>query len=77
MQNIAEGLEGVVNIADDVLVYATKYEKFKSNVLSFLDRCVVHDLHLNPDKICINIDRLPFFGQTLTKHGLMMDENQW
>ena len=77
MRNIVEGLEDVVNIADDVLVFATKYEKFKTNVISFLDRCVVHDLHLNPDKIHINIDSVPFFGQTLTKHGLMMDENKW
>ena len=36
-----------------------------------------HDLHLNPDKIRINVDSVPFFGQTLTKNGLMMDENKW
>ena len=77
MRNIVEGLEGVVNIADDVLVLATKYEKFKTNVISFLDSCVQHDLHLNPDKICINVNSVPFFDQTLTKHRLMMDENKW
>ena len=49
---------------------------YKSNV-SFLDRSVEHDLHLNPDKIRINVDSVPFFGQTLTKNGLMMDENKW
>ena len=38
MQNIVDGLQGVVNIADDVLVFATKYEKFKENVINFLDR---------------------------------------
>ena len=74
MRNIVAGLEGVVNIADDVLVFATKYEKF--NVISFLDNCVQHDLHLNPDKIHINVNSVPFFGQTLTKHGLMMEENK-
>ena len=77
MRNIVEGLEGVVNIVYDVLVFATKYDKFKTNLISFLDRCVTHDLHLNPDKICINVDSVPFFGQTLTKHRLMMDENKW
>ena len=50
MQNIVDGLEGVVNIANDVLVFATKYDKFKENVINFLDRCVEHDLHLNPQK---------------------------
>ena len=50
MQNIVDELQGVVNIADDVLVFATRYEKFKENVINFLDRCVEHDLHLNPEK---------------------------
>ena len=77
MQNIVDGLEEEVNIADDVLVFATKYDKFKENVINFLDRCVEHDLHLNPEKIRINIDSVPFFGQTLMKDGLQMDANKW
>ena len=77
MRNIVDGLQGVVNIVDDILVYASDYDVFKSNVVSFLDCCVEHDLHLNPDKMRINVDSVPFFGQTLTKNGLMMDENKW
>ena len=56
---------------------ASDYNVFKSNVISFLDHCVEHDLHLNPDKVRINVDSVQFFGQTLTKKGLMMDENKW
>ena len=67
----------MVNIANDVLVFATKYDKFKENVINFLDRCVEHDLHLNPEKIRINVDSVPFFGKTLTKDGLQMDANKW
>ena len=48
---------------------------FKSKVIAFPDRCVDHDLHLNPDKIHISVKQI--FGQTLTKQGLMMDENKW
>ena len=77
MRNIVDGLQGVINIADNILVYASDYDVFRSNVVSFLDHCVEHDLHLNPDKITINVDSVPFFGQTLTKNGLMMDENKW
>ena len=76
MRNIVDGLQGVVNIADDILVFVSDYDAFKSNVVSFLDHCVEHDLHLNPDKICNNVDNIPFFGQILTKQGLMMDENK-
>ena len=77
MRDIVNGVQGVINIADDALVYASDYDVFKSNVVSFLDCCVEHDLHLNPDKIIINVDSVPFFGQTLTKNGLMMDKNKW
>ena len=77
MRNIVDGLQGVVNIADDVLVFASDYDTFKSNVVSLLDPCMEHDLHLNLDQIRIDVDSVPFFGQTLTKQGLMMDENKW
>ena len=77
MRNIVDGLQGVINIADDVIVFATEYDAFKQNVVSFLDCCVEHDLHLKPDKIQINVDSVSFFGQMLTKQGLMMDENKW
>ena len=77
MQNIVDGLEGVVDITNDVLVFAMKYNKFKENVINFPDRCVEHDLHLNPEKIRINVDSVPFFGQTLTKDGLQIDANKW
>ena len=51
MRNIVDGLQGVINIVDDVLVYASDYNVFKSNVISFLDHCVEHNLNHNPDKV--------------------------
>ena len=48
-------------------------QKFQNNVISFLDHCVERDLHLNPDKIQIDVASVPFFGQTLTMQGLKMD----
>ena len=77
MRNIVDGLEGVVNIAHDILVSATKHDNFKKNVINFLDKCVEHNLHLNPEKIRINVDSVPFFRQTLTKDGLQIDANKW
>ena len=46
---------------------------FNSNVISFLDRCVQEDIHLNPDKVQINTDSVPFFGHVLTKDGVQLD----
>ena len=51
VRQILEGLNGTINIADDVLVYGCDYNSFKSNVIGFLDRCMEKDLYLNPDKI--------------------------
>ena len=63
MQNIVDGLQGVINVADDVLVFASDYDVFKTNVISFLDRCVEHDLQLNPDKVRINVDSIHFLDK--------------
>ena len=46
-----QDLQGVLNIADDILVFGRTREEFNSNVISFLDRCVKEDIHLNPDKV--------------------------
>ena len=73
---ILEGLNGTINIADDVVVFGCDYDSFKSNVISFLDRCAEKDLHLNPDKIWINIPNVPFFGKILTKEGLRPDSHK-
>ena len=73
IHQILEGLNRTINIADDVLVFGCDYDSFKSNVITFLDQCVEKDLHLNPDKIWINIPNVPFFGQVLMKEGLRPD----
>ena len=38
------GLNGVINIADDVLVFGTDDDSFKANVTAFLNRCIEKDL---------------------------------
>ena len=68
-----QGLDGITNIADDVLVFGTTYEEFKSNVISFLDCCAEEHMHLNPDKIKIDCPEVPFFQNVLSKDGLSPD----
>ena len=47
-----------------------------SSVVSFLDRCIQQDMHLNPDKVQINCQQVPFFRNTLSKDGLSPDMNK-
>ena len=62
---ILQGFNGVTNIAHDILVFGTSYDEFKSNAVSFLDKCVEEDMHLNPDKIHTDCAEVPFFGNVL------------
>ena len=70
---VLQGLNGCTNIADDVLVYGSTYEYFKTNVLAFLDHCVQEDMHLNPNKVKLDCPEVPFFGNILSKDGLSPD----
>ena len=76
IREILEGLNGVTNIANDILVFGRTESEFKNNVVFFLDRCVDEDMHLNPDKMQINCTEVPFFGNTLSKDGLSPDMNK-
>ena len=46
IHEVLHGLNGCTNITNDILVYGTTYDEFKSNVLTLLDHCVQEDLHL-------------------------------
>ena len=76
IHQLLQDLQGVLNIVDDILVFGRTREEFNSNVISFLDQCVKEDIHLNPDKVQINMDNVPFFGHVLTKDGIQLDESK-
>ena len=71
--DILHGLDGVFNIADDILVIGETYAELKDNVIRFLDQCVEKDLHLNADKFKLDCDTVTFFGHLLTKDGMKPD----
>ena len=73
IREILQGLDGVTNIADDVLIIGTSYDECKANVTAFLDTCVKQHMHLNPDQIQIDYPAVPFFGNVLSKDGLSPD----
>ena len=73
IHEVLQGLNGCTNITDDVLVYGSMYEEFKTNVLAFLDHCVQEDMHLNLDKVKLDCPEVPFFRNVLSKDGLSPD----
>ena len=70
------GLEGVVNIADDIIVIGrgTSLKEATHDhdrtVIELLDRLSRYHLKLNPDKVKLKTCSAPFMGHTLTPEGL-------
>ena len=76
IQDVLCGLEGVVNIADDIIVIGrgTSLKEATHDhdrtVIELLDRLSRHHLKLNPDKVKLKTCSAPFMGHTLTPEGL-------
>ena len=51
IRDMTKDLEGVLNIADDLLVYGSSVEKNDRNFRALLDRCRDKNLTLNPKKL--------------------------
>ena len=56
-------LRGVINIADDLLVYGETIEEHDNNLKALLNRCRDVNLTLNPKKLRFKSDNVPFFGK--------------
>ena len=70
---LLKGLAGVVNIADDILVFRATQEEHNHNVISFSERCLEVNLKLNADKAKLNGKELPFYRQCVPASGIKPD----
>ena len=62
LRELLKDLEGVVNIADYILVFGSTQQEQDSNMMTFLERCLEVDLKLNLSKIKLNCSEVPFLG---------------
>ncbi len=73
------GLNGIVNIADDILVYGvgeTKEDATKDHdtkLVNLLNRCRDSGIALNPDKQKLRLAEVEFMGHILTGDGVKID----
>ena len=76
LHDILCGMEGVVNIADDIIVVGRgdsltdAHVDHDNTVLELLKRLSRHNLKLNPDKIKFKTCTAPFMGHVLSPKGL-------
>ena len=73
IRDITKDLNGVLNIADDLLVYGSTIEEHDNNLKALLDRCRDVNLTLNPKKLRFKSDNVPFFGNIVTSKGIKPD----
>lgn len=76
LYDILCGMEGVVNIVDDIIVVGRGESPTEAHVdhdktvLELLQRLSQHNLKLNPDKIKFKTCTAPFMGHVLSPEGL-------
>ena len=74
-----EGLSGVLDIADDILVYGVGNNEQEAtadhnrNLEALLQRCRERNIALNRDKLRLKRKEVPFMGHVLTSNGVKID----
>ena len=74
-----EGLEDVLDITDDILIYGVGNTEEETSVdhdkklLKLLERCRSHGVALNRDKLKPHRNRVTFMGHELPNKGIKMD----
>ena len=73
IKDMIKGLPGVVNIADDLLIFGSNIEEHDRNLLAVLERCKEIGLTSNPKKFKFKCKMLPFFGNVVSDKGILPD----
>ena len=71
-----EGLEGVVNIIDDLLVWGDSVEEHDHRLRLLLQRAKENNLKLNRDKCKVRTEEIKYIGHKLSASGLKPDDEK-
>ena len=73
IKDMIKDLPGVINIADDLLIFSSTIEEHDRNLLAVLERCKEIGLTLNPKKFKFKCKMVPFFGNVVSDQGILPD----
>ncbi len=68
-----EGLNGVINISDDIFVFGRTQTDHDANLESTFKRLRDNNLTLNKDKCVFSQDKITFFGYVFSADGISAD----
>ena len=76
IQRAIQGLDGVKNIADDIIVWGNTQQQHDQRVEQLFARLQEKNLTVNPDKCLFNQTELWFYGLHLTSNGIKADPSK-
>ena len=76
IQQTLQGLEGVRNIADDIVIWGKSQQEHDINLNALMKRLSEKNLTLNEGKCKFNEDTIWFYGYILSKDGLSADKKK-
>ena len=71
-----EGCNGVVGIADDIVVFGKTTEEHDENLHGMMERCQNTGLKLNPEKCFIKQKQIKFYGVVCNEDGIKPDPSK-
>ena len=70
IRQVLSGIDGVQNIADDLVVHGKTQAEHDRNLENVIKRLAQRNLTLNPDKCSLRMTKIVFMGLLLSKYGV-------
>lgn len=74
--NALKDLEGIVCVADDIIIHGSSMDEHDDRMNKFLIRCRSEGIKLNKEKSEFNVDKISFMGHEISRNGLEVDANK-
>ena len=76
MDTMLQNIPGILNIADDIIVYGKNKEIHDHNLSLIMQQARKYGLILNPEKCIIGVPEIPFFELIYSSSGTRPDPNR-
>ena len=76
MDEMFEGLPGVTNLVDNIIVTRGTRDEHDTNLFATLERTAAKNLKPSPDKLTVGAQEVEYFGHIISANGLKPDSTK-
>jgi hypothetical protein len=76
VSKIIQGLPGVANLADDIIIHATTREEHDRRLNEVFSRLELANMTVNKNKCAVGVQQVEFLGHTLSHRGIDPDKEK-